>query len=170
MTRSLLARNLSKLRSFNRLNQGALAEALGVTRNKIASYESQNIEPKLDLLTKISALFRVSVDDLIGTEINQQNYESLTKRYLAWHKGLVTAAGIETEVIDGILDREIIIEFIKENEMIQKMVEGMKAFYDFKNQNSMLSAESQQLMFVLDHLMEANKRVLVEFKKLQKIA
>ncbi|MBK8503820.1 MAG: helix-turn-helix transcriptional regulator [Saprospiraceae bacterium] len=165
MTKSLLARNLSKLRALNGFNQGGLAETLGVTRNMVASYESQNIQPKLDLLAKISALFRVSIDDLIGTEFNEENYESLTKRYLSGRKGPLSHGNEFVSQVD--LDLSVIDEFIDRNTKIRKMVEGMKAFYNFKNQNLMLSAESQQLMYVLDHLIEANEQLLRELQKIK---
>lgn len=163
MTKSLLAKNLRALRKFNGFNQDALAQALGVTRNKIASYETQNIEPKLNLLVKISTLFKVTIDDLIGTPITIDNYDHLNKTYQAMQEGVI----VEDDAVAPkfVLDNQAIDDFINKNIMIGKMVDGMKTFYDFKNKNAPLSAESQQLMYILDHLMAANKEFLAELEK-----
>ena len=105
------------------------------------------------------------MDDLIGTEINEDNYESITNRYLSGQKGPLSHGNEYVSQID--LDLSVIDEFIDRNTKIRKMVEGMKAFYNFKNQNLMLSAESQQLMDVLDHLIESNEHLLQELEKLK---
>lgn len=163
MTKSLLSRNLKTLRGLNGLNQDTLARELGVSRNKIASYETQNIEPKLNLLVKISELFKVTIDDLIGQEITSENYEDSQLTYQALQEGVNVGNGsVEPKFV---LDSQAIDDFINKNLLISKMVDGMKTFYDFKNQNSTLSAESQQLMYILDHLMAANKEFLAELKK-----
>ncbi|MCB0667489.1 MAG: helix-turn-helix transcriptional regulator [Saprospiraceae bacterium] len=165
MTKSLLAKNLRTLRKFNGFNQDALAQALGVTRNKIASYETQNIEPKLNLLVKISNLFKITIDDLIGTEVNEDNFDDLNSTYQAMQEGVITEDTAITPKF--VLDTQAIDDFVNKNIMIGKMVDGMKTFYDFKNKNAPLSAESQQLMYILDHLMAANKEFLAELEKIK---
>ena len=166
MTKSVLAKNLKTLRGFNGLNQDALANALGVSRNKIASYETQNIEPKLDLLAKISTLFGVAIDDLIGTEINKTNYKDVQAIYSAIQEGLQSKDTTES-IPKFVLNSQAVDDFINKNVLIGKMVEGMKTFYDFKNKNSSLSPESQQLMYILDHLMAANKEFLAEIENVK---
>ena len=165
MTKSLLSRNLRTLRGLNGLNQDALAQELGVSRNKIASYETQNIEPKLNLLVKMSQLFKVTIDDLISLEITSENYDDAQLTYQSLQEGVnVGNASAEPRFV---LDNQAIDDFINKNLLISKMVDGMKTFYDFKSQNSTLSAESQQLMYILDHLMAANKEFLAELERLK---
>lgn len=157
MTKSILAKNLRVLRSINGYNQDALALALGVTRNKIASYETQNIEPKLSLLIKISQLFEVAIDDLIGNKITEENYEEAKRTYKALQEGMSPGSAESSNLV---LDEEAIDDFINKNILIAKMVDGMKTFYDFKKKDATLSVESQQLMYILEHLMSANKEFL----------
>lgn len=164
MSKSLLAQNLKTLRGLKGFNQGQLSQLLGVSRNKIASYETQGVEPKLDLLANISQLFHITIDDLMGLEITSHNFSEAQSTYHALQEGGFTSRDTLEEP-KFILDMQTIDDFINKNLLITKMVDGMKTFYDFKNKNATLSAESQQLMYILDHLMAANKEFLAELEK-----
>ena len=81
MATTLLGKNLKTLRQLKHINQEKLAKAVGVTRTRIASYETQNIEPKLVLLAKIAAYFSISIDVLVTVPVTRDNYDSLKTRY-----------------------------------------------------------------------------------------
>lgn len=57
-----------ELRKAKQLTQVELAEALGVTRNVIAYYESKAQNPGIDTLQKIADFFQVSPDYLLGVD------------------------------------------------------------------------------------------------------
>ncbi len=61
-----LATNMKYLRQKRGWSQDDLAEHLGVSRGKIASYELRDVQPRLPLLTEMASLFEVTVDELIG--------------------------------------------------------------------------------------------------------
>ncbi|MBK8192245.1 MAG: helix-turn-helix transcriptional regulator [Lewinellaceae bacterium] len=52
-----LADNLQYLRKRKRLSQGELANALGLSRSQIASYEHDKAEPSVNKLAKIAVFF-----------------------------------------------------------------------------------------------------------------
>ncbi|MEN7549916.1 helix-turn-helix domain-containing protein [Rapidithrix thailandica] len=65
-----LSKNLRYLREQNgKQSQGKLAEAMGVTRSAISSYEDGRAEPKLELLNKLADYFNITVDQLINVEL-----------------------------------------------------------------------------------------------------
>lgn len=60
-----LGENIYRLRTARGMSQGALAEALGVSRQSVSKWETDAAVPELDKLQKLSALFGVSLDELV---------------------------------------------------------------------------------------------------------
>jgi transcriptional regulator with XRE-family HTH domain len=58
--------NLRHLRAEHNLSQQEIANVLGIKQNTYSNYERGNTDPSLDLLLKISRLFRTSLDMLVG--------------------------------------------------------------------------------------------------------
>lgn len=57
---------LKKLRQDNKLTQDELAKKIETSRSNIANYENDKNMPSVDILEKISELFNVSIDYLLG--------------------------------------------------------------------------------------------------------
>ena len=57
---------IAELRKEKHLTQMALAIKLNVTQNMISFYESEKNEPSINTLIKMSEIFGVSVDYIIG--------------------------------------------------------------------------------------------------------
>lgn len=68
----LLGETLKKLRIHRRLNQGQLAEMMGLATSAISSYESCSSRPSYEILIKYARIFHVSTDYLLGIE--RQDY------------------------------------------------------------------------------------------------
>lgn len=67
---------LKELRSEMGLSQASVAERLGITQQAYANYEREVRQPDLEMLLKISTLFNVSVDYLLGkTNISKSDEE-----------------------------------------------------------------------------------------------
>jgi len=64
-----LSSNLKFLRKKRSLTQESLAEALGISRSKLAGYEL-NINPPIETLVKISDYLRVSLDILVKEDLS----------------------------------------------------------------------------------------------------
>ncbi len=64
-----LSSNLKFLRKKKSLTQESLAEALGISRSKLAGYEL-NINPPIETLVKISDYLRVSLDILVKEDLS----------------------------------------------------------------------------------------------------
>jgi transcriptional regulator with XRE-family HTH domain len=69
MKKTILAKNIKKLRLFKALNQTEFAELFNITRSAVGSYEEGRAEPRLDTLLKIADSFKLSVDEIIRKEL-----------------------------------------------------------------------------------------------------
>lgn len=50
------------------LNQVEFGKTLNVTKQSVSNWENENIQPSIDMLTKIAKLYSVSADYLLGLE------------------------------------------------------------------------------------------------------
>lgn len=60
-----LSENIYLLRTARGMSQGALAEALDVSRQSVSKWENASAVPELDKLMKMSDLFEVTLDELV---------------------------------------------------------------------------------------------------------
>lgn len=65
-----LGQRLKKLREDRKLTQEELAIALGVSKATIGAYERGDNTPPADMLIKLSDIFRVTTDYILGLENN----------------------------------------------------------------------------------------------------
>lgn len=59
---------LKELRLNKNLSQRQIAELVGISKAMISSYELNAREPSLTTLMRLSALYHVSIDSLLGLE------------------------------------------------------------------------------------------------------
>ena len=69
MKKTILAKNLRKLRAFKNMNQTEFAELFGLNRPSLGSYEEGRSEPRLATLEKIAKHFKLTLDDLVSREL-----------------------------------------------------------------------------------------------------
>ena len=65
------------------MSQVELAKELNVTKQSVSNWENDNIQPSVEMLTKLANIFSVSVDYLLGSD---------TKEY-------IDVSGLPTDVI-----------------------------------------------------------------------
>jgi len=66
----MLSENIKKLRKSFHLSQVELARELGVSKQCVSNWENDNIQPSIDMLTKMAKFFNVSCDFLLGLNVN----------------------------------------------------------------------------------------------------
>lgn len=64
-----LGENIYRLRKEKGLSQDALAEALEVSRQSVSKWENNASVPELEKLVKMSEIFGVTLDELVGRDI-----------------------------------------------------------------------------------------------------
>ena len=62
----MLAQNIKKARNDRHLSQRALADIIGVSQQTVGSWEVGRTSPDNEMLKKLAAFFKVSVDYLLG--------------------------------------------------------------------------------------------------------
>ena len=62
----MIGKNLQKLRKQRNLTQEALAEKIGVARQTIAKWETEESTPDLDMSGRLASVLEVSLDDLVN--------------------------------------------------------------------------------------------------------
>ena len=64
----MLNQRIKELRLAHNMNQVEIAHKLSVSKQTVSNWENDNIQPSIEMLMKISNLFNVSTDYLLGNE------------------------------------------------------------------------------------------------------
>ena len=64
----MLNDKIKQLRQSRNLSQVDIAKQLNVTKQSVSNWENDNIQPSIDMLIKLAALFSVSTDHLLGLD------------------------------------------------------------------------------------------------------
>ena len=62
----MIGKNLQKLRKQRSMTQEALAEKVGVARQTIAKWETEESTPDLEMSGRLASVLEVSLDDLVN--------------------------------------------------------------------------------------------------------
>jgi transcriptional regulator with XRE-family HTH domain len=81
MKKSILAKNIKKLRAFKNVNQTEFARLFDTKRSSIGAYEEGRAEPKLETLIKIVDYFKLSLDDLVKKELTINQITKFDKNF-----------------------------------------------------------------------------------------
>ena len=77
-----IGERIAQIRKENGLSQEAFGEALGVSRQAISKWESNQSVPEVEKLLMIHKQYQVSVGWLLGTEENRGNSETMADEQL----------------------------------------------------------------------------------------
>lgn len=80
-----LANNLRKIRKENNLSQEQLAEKLGVSRQSVSKWESEQAYPEMEKMIQICDLFDITMDELLNQNVSAVNEAKEEKTNLAKH-------------------------------------------------------------------------------------
>lgn len=107
----ILAKNLRKYRLKNNLLQKDVAKYLNVVLSTYSQYETGKSNPDYETLIKLSRLYKVSIDELVGNK--DENFEST--------KNLVTK-----RIGDVIVQFENTKDMEKKIEVIEKVLKVLE--------------------------------------------
>ena len=80
----MLSKQIHDLRISYGWTQVQLAQKLGVTKQTVSNWENDNIQPSIDMLVKLSKIFNVSTDYLLGlTPTNSINVDGLPSEFVS---------------------------------------------------------------------------------------
>ena len=64
----MLSQQIRSLRLARKMSQVELASLLGVTKQGVSNWENDNIQPSVEMLTRIAGVFSVPTDCLLGLD------------------------------------------------------------------------------------------------------
>ncbi|MBO5130551.1 MAG: helix-turn-helix transcriptional regulator [Oscillospiraceae bacterium] len=74
----MLGQRISEMRALLGWNQVELARKLGVAKQTVSNWENENIQPSIEMLLRLSKIFGVSTDYLLGQDdVPRINMEGL---------------------------------------------------------------------------------------------
>ena len=80
----MLGIRICELRTSLGWSQVELAKRLGVAKQTVSNWENENIQPSIEMLVRLSRLFNVTTDYLLGLEnIPRLNIEGLPNTVVA---------------------------------------------------------------------------------------
>lgn len=82
--------NLINLRKKNKMTQEEVAEKLDITRQTVSNWELNQTKPDLDQLKQLSALYKISIDELVYSDIqkNIANKVNNSEKSNLFHKAV----------------------------------------------------------------------------------
>lgn len=95
-----LSKNLKYLREQNnRQSQENLANALGITRSAVSSYEDGRAEPKLVVMNRIAQYFKITLDQLLNVDLSR-GFDSIKERKDTQHYASAENMRVLTITVD----------------------------------------------------------------------
>lgn len=80
----MLNKRIFELRSSFGWTQVQLAQKLCITKQTVSNWENDNIQPSIDMLIKLSKIFNVSTDYLLGlTPTKSLNVDGLPTQFVS---------------------------------------------------------------------------------------
>ena len=79
---SNFAENLRRIRKENNLSQEQLADKLGVSRQSVSKWESQQAYPEMDKVIQMCNMFNLNIDELLNKDIKEVKEEKESKNII----------------------------------------------------------------------------------------
>lgn len=71
-----LGLRFKKYRTRSKLKQKEAAELMGIKNYQLGDYETNRSEPSIDILKKMSKIYGVSIDKLVGNNIKELSIDN----------------------------------------------------------------------------------------------
>jgi transcriptional regulator with XRE-family HTH domain len=82
---NILGARIKRLRNENKMTQKQLSEKLSISESAVGMYERNEREPSFEIVSKLSELFKVTSDYLIGRTNTPNDTADDTKISTAFH-------------------------------------------------------------------------------------
>ncbi|MGJ3235814.1 helix-turn-helix domain-containing protein [Marivirga sp.] len=163
-----IANNIKYLRTQKGLSQTAMAEAVGLKRGNIASYEKELAQPSIENLVKIADYFEIDIHQIVNEDLqfSTRKIQSEKNPFKIFEESF-PLQGLKDRVnaLKGNHNPDEKIKKLKDqNKDIHKMVEGFRAFHKMRMEsnsdavelNKKLSADYENLLDILLTVLKSN--------------
>ncbi|ADR22155.1 hypothetical protein MATR_02070 [Marivirga tractuosa] len=163
-----ISNNIKYLRTEKGLSQTAMAEAVGLKRGNIASYEKELAQPSIENLVNIADYFGIDIHQIVNEDLQYSTKKVKHDRnpFKIFEENF-PIQGLKDRVnaLKGNHNAEDKVKRLKDqNKDIQKMVDGFRAFHKMRmNSNESteelskkLSADYVNLLDILQTVLKSN--------------
>lgn len=168
----MISDNIRYLRNKKGISQTALADAIGLKRGNIASYEKGLAQPNIESLLKLADYFGVDLNMMLKEDISQQ--DTLKERRESSHSitDNFNLKGLKDRIqsLKGTKDSLSQVTQLKnQNADIKKMLEGFKSYQQFRmdklqyhkdNELLKLATDYDKLLELLETVLQSNKELI----------
>ncbi|HET8859832.1 helix-turn-helix transcriptional regulator [Marivirga sp.] len=160
--------NIKYLRTEKGLSQTAMAEAVGLKRGNIASYEKELAQPSIENLVKIADYFGIDIHQIVNDDLqysSKRNIQESNPFKIFEEKFPIKGLKDRVNALKGSQNSDDKVKRLKnQNKDIHKMVDGFRAFHKMRmnsNQNpedlnKKLSADYENLLDILHTVLKSN--------------
>ena len=137
-----LGNNIRNIRKQRGLRQEQLAEAMGVSVAAVSKWETNQSFPELTMLAELADFFEVSIDTLVGHNLNADRMEALINQ-------LEDAGDHRDEERVAVLCEKILRNYPNDARAVEACVKGYYYLYIYtskKNHMERCIAETKRLM------------------------
>lgn len=114
MANELFSRRIKELRTQHKLTMDALAKKIDVKKSRISMWENNGVVPREDILVRLSQLYDISIDYLLGndTVTSRRKEETRIIEYIKLNlkrlddKNLLKAESGLKKVLENLLEEE----------------------------------------------------------------
>ena len=112
---SLANKNLKYLRKLRGWTQDEFAKKIKIKRSLVGAYEEERAEPRIDVLEIVCDIFKLSLDDILRSDLSEQTPNYLAKRRaLKLSNGSTPIPFVPIKAAAGYLNGYADYEFIDE--------------------------------------------------------
>lgn len=167
-----ISNNIKYLRTEKGLSQTAMAEAVGLKRGNIASYEKELAQPSIENLVKIADYFGIDIHQIVNDDLQYLSKKiKHDKNPFKIFEEYFPVQGLKDRVnaLKGNHNAEDKVKRLRDqNKDIQKMVDGFRAFHKMRMDSSenpedlkrKLSADYENLLDILQTVLKSNSDLI----------
>jgi transcriptional regulator with XRE-family HTH domain len=167
-----ISSNIKYLRTEKGLSQTAMAEAVGLKRGNIASYEKELAQPSIENLVKIADYFGVDIHQIVNEELQfSEKRARQDKNPFKIFEEHFPIQGLKDRVnaLKGNHNSDDKIKRLKDQNIdIHKMMEGFRAFHKMRMNtndnpeelNKKLSTDYENLLDILQTILKSNTELI----------
>jgi transcriptional regulator with XRE-family HTH domain len=159
-----IGKKIKELRKENNLSQDKLGELVACDRNKIADWERNKSEPKIEYIIKLSKVFNVSSDYLLG--LSEPFTTDNELKFVCEYTGLNEKAIGKLSVYGLRIEKIRKGEKIKEND-IQSDIIDSRLFFKIAHHVEKYNEKSEQLISLVDKFKKSNNYLFGELEDIE---
>ncbi len=133
-----LGHNLFQARKRAGLSQEEVAETLGISRQTISKWETNETVPDIYQSKKLSKLYKLSLDELIEFDVNLKEIEDVIKNTNDKNIDKINWTKTWSKKYEVLANYQKEVDIKKYSDKIRRLLEDLKSEYKYNELDAML--------------------------------